>query len=298
MLAGATALAVAAALGLWVVDHLTATELWRVETVVAPAVVAVGVLAAAWVGVSALVAGTCAGVRAAGGAWRAGEVAVQRWAPGLVRRALAVAVAAGVGMTGAVGAHAAVEVAPAATSVTVDLGWTPTTADPSTRVAPADAAGTSATDRTPTATATALPDLPGVGPEAQPGVVGDTPQPGAPAPALPVEAAPTPDDAPREPSGAATTTPVALPVAAHLPPAPDPAPSAPAPASRTVEVRPGDTLWGLAARSLGPDASDAAIAAAWPQWYAANASTIGPDPDVLHPGQVLVVPVTTEGGAR
>ncbi|MCC2320163.1 LysM peptidoglycan-binding domain-containing protein [Cellulomonas xiejunii] len=305
VLAGTTALVVAAVLGLWVVDHLTATALWRVETVVAPAVVAVGAVAGAWVGVSALVAGTCAAVRAAGGAWRAGEVAVQRWAPGLVRRALAVAVAAGVGITGAAGAHATVEGAPAAGSVTVDLGWSPTTGDVGTATWLQDAASTSAPDPTPAPTA--LPELPGVAPQAPADVVSDTPpavtptttpDAGGAQSAPDAGAAQGANDTTSEPSGV-RTAPVALPVATPLPPAAHAAPPAPAaPTAGTVEVRPGDTLWGLAAKSLGPDASDAAIAAEWPRWYVANASTIGPDPDVLRPGQVLVVPVATDGGTR
>lgn len=57
-----------------------------------------------------------------------------------------------------------------------------------------------------------------------------------------------------------------------------------------VVVRRGDTLWSIAARQLGDDASDAEIAAAWPHWYAANRAVVGDDPDLLHPGQVLTVP--------
>jgi nucleoid-associated protein YgaU len=59
-----------------------------------------------------------------------------------------------------------------------------------------------------------------------------------------------------------------------------------------VVVRRGDTLWDIAARALGPDASVADIAASWPGWYAANRSTIGPDPDLLLPGQRLRPPAT------
>ena len=95
----------------------------------------------------------------------------------------------------------------------------------------------------------------------------------------------------------AVTAPTTLPVSTPVLPAEPGAPTSPDAPVGTVEVRPGDTLWGLAARSLGPDASDAQIAAEWPRWYAANASTIGPDPDVLLPGQMLVVP-SSDGGAR
>ena len=57
-----------------------------------------------------------------------------------------------------------------------------------------------------------------------------------------------------------------------------------------VVVRRGDTLWSIAARHLGPDPSDAEIAQAWPAWHDANREVVGPDPDVLLPGQVLRAP--------
>lgn len=57
-----------------------------------------------------------------------------------------------------------------------------------------------------------------------------------------------------------------------------------------VVVRHGDTLWSLAARQLGPDASDAEIAAWWPRWWKANRALIGSDPDRLLPGTRLLAP--------
>ena len=57
-----------------------------------------------------------------------------------------------------------------------------------------------------------------------------------------------------------------------------------------VVVQPGDSLWSIAARELGPDASAEAIAARWPEWYAANRQVIGDDPDLILPGQVLRSP--------
>lgn len=62
-----------------------------------------------------------------------------------------------------------------------------------------------------------------------------------------------------------------------------------------VVVRAGDSLWSIAARHLGADASDAEIAAAWPRWYASNTDVIGADPSLILPGQALRVP--TAGGA-
>jgi LysM repeat protein len=56
---------------------------------------------------------------------------------------------------------------------------------------------------------------------------------------------------------------------------------------RQVVVGTGDSLWAIAATELGPEAGDAAIAARWPQWYAANAGLVGPDPDLIKPGQIL-----------
>lgn len=55
----------------------------------------------------------------------------------------------------------------------------------------------------------------------------------------------------------------------------------------TVTVRPGDCLWTIAERSLPRHASDAAIWRHVDAWYAANAATIGPDPDLIFPGTHL-----------
>lgn len=59
---------------------------------------------------------------------------------------------------------------------------------------------------------------------------------------------------------------------------------------RQVTVRSGDSLWSLCAAELGPLASDVDIAIAWPELYRTNRSVIGPDPGLLRPGQVLVIP--------
>jgi hypothetical protein len=68
--------------------------------------------------------------------------------------------------------------------------------------------------------------------------------------------------------------------------------STPGPASSSGEVvvHRGDTLWGIARLRLGPGASDAEVARAWPRWYAANREVIGADPGHLLPGQILVAP--------
>lgn len=57
-----------------------------------------------------------------------------------------------------------------------------------------------------------------------------------------------------------------------------------------IVVEPGDTLWSIAARRLGPNASGSAITAAWHAWYAANRSVIGSNPSLIQPGQRLTPP--------
>jgi hypothetical protein len=57
-----------------------------------------------------------------------------------------------------------------------------------------------------------------------------------------------------------------------------------------IVVQPGDTLWRIAARDLGPGASGAAITEAWHAWYQANRAVIGPNPSIIRPGQQLQAP--------
>jgi nucleoid-associated protein YgaU len=72
-----------------------------------------------------------------------------------------------------------------------------------------------------------------------------------------------------------------------VPPSPAPVVAA---ATGTYLVRPGDTLWDIARRHLGPRAHAADVARAWPRWYAANRDQLGPDPSVIRPGTRLRVP--------
>ncbi len=67
-------------------------------------------------------------------------------------------------------------------------------------------------------------------------------------------------------------------------------PVAPGPDDQVVVVRRGDSLWSLARQRLGPEVSRTAIYHAVHDWYDLNESVIGPDPDLILPGQVLHVP--------
>lgn len=61
-------------------------------------------------------------------------------------------------------------------------------------------------------------------------------------------------------------------------------------APATVVVRPGDSLWRIAAGLRGPDAPDADVAAVVVRLHALNRAEIGPDPDLIQPGQRLRLP--------
>ncbi len=97
-----------------------------------------------------------------------------------------------------------------------------------------------------------------------------------------------------------TTTTTTTPDPGGWLPAPPPAPDVvvggtrpPTPETSTdasVVVVRGDSLWRIAAEHLGPQATDAEIAEAWPAWYEANADVIGEDPDLIYPGQELRIP--------
>jgi nucleoid-associated protein YgaU len=62
---------------------------------------------------------------------------------------------------------------------------------------------------------------------------------------------------------------------------------------REVTVRPGDSLWSIAATALGPLATDADIAREWPRLYATNRERIGANPHLLRPGLILTLPPGT-----
>ncbi|MGY1623465.1 hypothetical protein ACI789_14815 [Geodermatophilus sp. SYSU D00965] len=110
--------------------------------------------------------------------------------------------------------------------------------------------------------------------------VPSTPAPSTPAPS-PSQSPPSPQSAPDAPSDPAAT-------------ASDPAPDWPLPGPGDRVVLRGECLWQIAAgdlrTSLAREPSDAEIAASVRAWWQANAAVIGPDPDLLLPGQVLHPP--------
>ena len=229
-----------------------------VDTAVETAVTLVGASVAAWLSSSLLLASACAAARTAGRSWRAGERTVHRWAPRVVRQALVSIVVAGIGL-GTGGAAQAESLDPA----TVDLGWTSTaTAPPAVPDAHPSALPTSGT---------AVPDAPGLdGPPSAPGSA----------------------RAGRVTASLAGTSPQqVVEDQAQL------APSASGAPTGTHVVRPGETLWSIAALQLPVGARATEIARAWPSWYAVNRAVIGGDPNVIRPGQTLRAPTeATEEG--
>ena len=70
-------------------------------------------------------------------------------------------------------------------------------------------------------------------------------------------------------------------------------PSRPPPTG-AYTVQPGDSLWDIAQRLLGPEATAHEIDQTWRVIYRDNHTTIGADPNRLVPGQVLRIPRTRE----
>ena len=89
--------------------------------------------------------------------------------------------------------------------------------------------------------------------------------------------------------------PVPRPESATTPPAARDDRRKPPAANESVVVRPGDSLWVIAATRLGRSASKDQVAVAWPRWYAANRVEIGSDPSLIRPGQILHTPRPAEG---
>ncbi len=104
--------------------------------------------------------------------------------------------------------------------------------------------------------------------------------------------APRPKQAPEpppEPPASRRTQSPAVPEAAEppVPAAPAAAPGRPNRPEHTTVVAPGDSLWAIAARVLPPSATAAEVDRAWRTLWHRNRSVIGPDPDLISPGQRL-----------
>ncbi len=87
---------------------------------------------------------------------------------------------------------------------------------------------------------------------------------------------------------------VAAPPAAPSPPVVPTPPVTPTPSVPnelpTYVVQPGDCLWAIAARRLGPRADGRAIDAGWRRIYDTNRAAVGDDPNLIHIGLVLLLP--------
>ncbi len=295
----------AAACGLAVVAGRTAPDLSApgdraLEAAVALVATAAGAVALGVVAAGCLLTAVGLLARLAGHSLERLEAAARRITPFALRRVIAVGVGAGIVAAVAAPASATDRDVPGpaapdgATTVAVvttsDLGWQITSPAPTAPLqgAPDGAVPTPSDVATPGATAEAPPAV----------VPGEDSTP-----------ADTSGDATRDAAADATDTPGVtdgssspgdpaggIDLDTHAGGAPGPvgaSPDAPAGESATtVTVRQGDSLWAIAAAHLPEGASDSAVADAWPQWYAANRDVIGADPDLIHPGQVLVVPAS------
>lgn len=243
------------------VGGLSAPGTRGLEGGVAALAVGVGAAALAVVTVGCLLTALGAASRLSGRSLARLEATASRLTPALVRRAIAVGVGTGLLASVAGGATAAEPDAPSSTS---------------TSSASTSTGYDSATD--PADLGWQITSIPG------PSDV-ELSEP------TPPEPAPDPVTTGAEQTGSQQTR--SLPAAAA--PAGEPAGPAPeipstpgVPAAVTVE--PGDSLWTIAAAHLPGGSPNAAIAAAWPRWYAANRAVIGDDPNLIHPGQVLSAP--------
>lgn len=230
----------------------------RIDAVITTGVVLLGTMVATWYTLSAAVAALCLLARLTGMVWAGGEAVLRRQGAPLVRRLV----------TGAGGAAlvAGSLVAPAhATGAELPepltLTWAPTETEPPGEPAPEE-------PEPPAEPAPEEPEQQDQPPVDEPGASKSE--------AVDATAGATEHHAP-----AADTTPASL----HEPGQDDAA---------VHVVRSGETLWSIAAAHLGPNATDAQIAAAWPRWHQENIGVIGPDPDLILPDQALRVP----GGTR
>lgn len=205
------------------------------------------------------------------------------------------------------GAPSGATPAPSRTDSPDTSGGPASTVRPPSSAAPAPSTGTTAATATTAATRTPARHSPGANPATRtstPTQPPPTPTRAGPAGAGPAVTGQTGGDRVRPPLLAATTGPPLFALPRTTPagsgtPAARPAAAAATdpgthPGTATHVVRPGESLWSIAADALGPGAEDADIARAWPRIHALNVGLIGPDPDLIHPGQTLDLP----GGLR
>ena len=232
----------------------------------------VGAVLLAWLGLGVTLSALSAAPGAVG---RLATVAAEHVAPAAVRRLTAAVVGAAIATAATPAAHA--------DSPFPAPPLTPTTS----QTAPAPDPAFGITVRAPVVDA--VPD-----PGTTTGPVATVPDPGF---GAGIRTAPATTSAPA-PSATTTTAPAPTPAKeTRTPPALGPlgpAPHTPSPSSgaRRVTVVRGDSLWAIAARHLGPQATRQQVAHEWPRWYAANRKVIGPDPNLIRVGQVLTAPTS------
>lgn len=233
------------------------------EGLVMGAATGVGAVAATLLALGCLLLAASLAAQGAGRAARGLERLATALTPRVLRRALVL----GVGglLVAGPAAAAAGEDPPDGTAL--DLGWSVSAAAPSLTTTPPAPPSPGATTGS---VASAEPAA----------AAGEPTSPVTAGPASP--AVPAPSAGPGLAAGPAITA-----------PAPSSAVGAPPDATATHVVVPGDSLWSIAEARLGAGAADADVAAQWPRWYAANAAVIGPDPDLVLPGQELVAPALT-----
>lgn len=238
-----------------------------IDALITATILGAGLILGAWYTLSALVTACCLGARLTGLVWAGGETWVRRQGAPAMRRLLG-------GSAGAV-LLAGSMLSPAYAGNTEDLAG----AEPST--VPLTWAPTSGSGAGDEGDEQAPPDQ--TSPE-QPPPEQAPPEQGPPEQA-PSDEAPTEPDRPEESSAEDNRT---EPTTAQPTPTSDDTASS-RPSGERVLVKPGDTLWSIAADDLGPNTTEAQIAELWPRWYRVNAEIIS-DPDLIHPGQELTAP--------
>lgn len=248
-------------------------------------VLALGAVVAAWFALTGCGVLLCLALRAAGRRWTRGEAAVRTAGAPLVRRLVGVAAGAALGtslaFSGAIAAPG---------DVPDDLGWAPPTAAPATTPDSSNQDSSNPGSSNPDGSNPVLAERAAT---VDPAVTVDPAATVDPVvtvdPAVTVDPVVTVEPVVTEP--AVTVEPAVSEVAVRDPAGPSAA--ATTGGTPTHVVRPGESLWSIAAQALasaGRDASAPSVAAAWPAWYRANEAVIGSDPDLIRPGQVLSTP--------